>query len=168
MLALVSIPLDRLDAAAAARPVQPHDAGLREALLAGERLHRELRPDLARAYLAQLRPLFDEGTRLTQLVEGGEVRALALWRVFHTTCCGRRLEVDDLVTAAAATRLRGYGATLLDALEAKARALGCPTITLNSATRRGRAHRFYFRRGYTVLGFQFSKDRAPHRSLTAV
>jgi GNAT superfamily N-acetyltransferase len=57
----------------------------------------------------------------------------------------------------AATRSRGHGKTLLAWLEARARDAGCPTITLHSATHRARAHRFYFREGYHILAFHFSK-----------
>src|SRR5512141_2448322 len=112
----------------------------RAALARGEALHRELRPHLEADYVAQLERMFAEGAHLVQLVDEGEPRALAVWRLFHTTYCGRRLEVEDLVTASAA-RSHGYGKTLLGWLEARARAAGCPTITLHSATHRDRAHR---------------------------
>lgn len=129
----------------------------RAALLAGEALHRELRPELEEDYVAQLDRIFGEGARLVHLVDGGVPRALALWRLFHTTYCGRRLEVEDLVTAEAA-RSAGHGKTLLAWLEARARVEGCPTITLHSATHRDRAHRFYFREGFHILAFHFSKS----------
>jgi GNAT superfamily N-acetyltransferase len=48
-------------------------------------------------------------------------------------------------------------AALLRWLEARARVEGCPTITLHSATHRDRAHRFYFREGYRILAFHFTK-----------
>lgn len=68
--------------------------------------------------------MFEEGARLTQLVDQGEVQALAVWRVFHTTYCGRRLEIEDLVTSSS-HRSKGYGATLLHWLEGRGRALNC-------------------------------------------
>lgn len=129
---------------------------LRAAIARGEGLHRELRPLLEPDYVAQMERMFGEGARLVQLVDHGEPRALAVWRMFHTTYCGRRLEVEDLVTAEAA-RSHGHGKTLLAWLEARARDAGCPTITLHSATHRDRAHRFYFREGFHILAFHFSK-----------
>ena len=39
-----------------------------------------------------------EGAGVMQVVDLGEVRALAVWRTFLTTYCGRRFEIDDLVT----------------------------------------------------------------------
>jgi len=97
------------------------------ALARGEALHRELRPDIPDNYVAYLEHMLDEGARIVQLVDAGEPRAIAVWRLFHTTYCGRRLEVEDLVTAAC-HRSSGYGATILGWLEARARDAGCPTI----------------------------------------
>lgn len=134
----------------------PDDAALGAMLAEGEALHRQLRPDLQADYFGQMRTMFGEGARIAQLFDDGQVRALALWRVFHTTYCGRRLEVEDLVTDDA-SRSRGHGAALLDWLEAKGRELGCPTITLHSAVHRARAHRFYFRQGFHIMAFHFSK-----------
>lgn len=132
-------------------------AGGSAALARGEALHRELRPDIPDNYVAYLEHMLDEGARIVQLVDAGEPRAIAVWRLFHTTYCGRRLEVEDLVTAAS-HRSSGYGATILGWLEARARDAGCPTITLHSATHRDRAHRFYFRQGYKILAFHFTKS----------
>jgi hypothetical protein len=143
---------EMIDARGAA--IQPADR--QAALLRGERLHRELRPALGDDYGAVLHVMFGEGARLVQLVDAGEPRAIAVWRLFHTTYCGRRLEVEDLVTSET-DRSKGYGATLLHWLEARARYEGCPTITLHSATHRDRAHRFYFREGFHILAFHFSK-----------
>jgi len=131
-------------------------ADRRAAIARGEGLHRELRPLLEADYVAQIERMFGEGARLVQLVDTGQPRAIAVWRLFHTTYCGRRLEVEDLVTAEA-TRSHGHGKTLVGWLEARARAEGCPTITLHSATHRDRAHRFYFREGFHILAFHFSK-----------
>jgi GNAT superfamily N-acetyltransferase len=145
--------LQRIDAAANTAPLESY----RDALHAGQALHRQLRPKLSDDYVGQLEAMFGEGARLTQLVDGGEVRALALWRAFHTTYAGYRLEIDDLVTDEAA-RSRGYGATLLAWLEGHGRTFGCDVLTLNSATHRGDAHRFYFRQGYKIAAFHFGKD----------
>lgn len=126
-------------------------------LLRGETVHRQLRPDLDTDYVAQIERMIGEGARLAQLVENDEVRAIALWRVFETTYCGRRLEIEDLVSDQT-RRSSGHGASMLHWLEEKAKALGCPTLTLISATHRGRAHRFYFREGYEITAFHFVRQ----------
>ena len=131
-------------------------ASRRSLLLEGETLHRQLRPALDADYPGQIERMFGEGARLAQLVDEGEVRAIGLWRVFETTYCGRRLEIEDLVSSEA-HRSRGYGAALLRWFDHQAVALGCPTTTLHSAVHRDRAHRFYFREGFHILGFHFSR-----------
>lgn len=126
-------------------------------LIRGERVHRQLRPDLDKDYASQIERMTAEGARLAQLVEGNEVFAIALWRVFETTYCGRRLEIEDLVSDEE-RRSEGHGASLLRWLDGKAKSLGCRTITLISATHRRRAHRFYFREEYEITAFHFVRQ----------
>jgi len=147
---------DRIDFRASAPLSVDDPAARRPLLLQGETLHRQLRPALDADYPAQIERMIGEGARLVQLVDEGEVRAIGLWRVFETTYCGRRLEIEDLVSSEA-HRSRGYGAALLCWFDARAVALKCPTTTLHSAVHRDRAHRFYFREGFHILGFHFSR-----------
>jgi GNAT superfamily N-acetyltransferase len=144
--------IERIDAHGRLTPI----ADPRAALLEGEAVHRELRPALQADYAGWMDVMFEEGARLIQLADADGVRGVAVWRMFHTTYAGLRMEVDDLVTAEAA-RSSGYGAVLLDFIEAKARALGCQSLTLNSAVHRERAHRFYFRQRFAIFAFHFSK-----------
>jgi GNAT superfamily N-acetyltransferase len=146
--------VDRIDAAGLARPVP--ESELRAALLQGEALHRAFRPKLPDDYLARLIEMAREGAGVMHLVDDDQVRALAVWRTFLTTYCGRRFEVDDLVTAEG-QRSKGYGAILIKALETKARSLSCDAVMLASATWRVDAHRFYFRERYAIDAFQFCK-----------
>jgi len=146
--------VNRIDIAGS--PLSLPETGIEDALRQGEALHREFRPTLTSDYVAYIRQMAREGASLIQLVDENEVRAIAIWRTFLTTYCGRRFEVDDLVTAPA-YRSRRYGATLLKTLEAKAHSLSCDAVKLTSATWRVDAHRFYFRERYTIDAFQFSK-----------
>ena len=132
-------------------------AGDDDLLAEGEALHRAFRPNMGADYRAHMTAMFAEGAGLIQLADGDTVRALAVWRAFHTTYCGYRLEIDDLVTDET-QRSKGFGATLLAFVEAKARAMGCDTLTLNSGTQRIRAHGFYFREGLHIHAFHFTKD----------
>lgn len=146
--------LERIDASGALLAIDQTDRArlLRE----GEAAHRQLRAILPEDYAGYLEKVFADGARLTQLVDGGAVRAIAVWRAYHTTYAMRRLEIDDLVTAGA-DRSRGYGATLVAFVEGRARALGCTTLCLNSATFRADAHRFYFRERFHIGAFHFMK-----------
>lgn len=146
--------LERIDAIG--EPLPLPEGQLAAALLQGEVLHRAFRPDLAGDYVAHMQRMAGEGAGIVQLVDAGEVRAIAVWRTFLTTYCGRRFEIDDLVTAQS-HRSKGYGATLVRALEAKARSLACDAVMLSSATHRVDAHRFYFRERYSISAFLFTK-----------
>jgi GNAT superfamily N-acetyltransferase len=116
----------------------------------------QLRPSLERAsYVALVRGLMaSDGFRLASLVDQGEVRAVAGYRIMHMLYCGRLLYVDDFVTDAR-VRSRGYGARLLDWLKATGRAQGCVELQLISRVVREQAHRFYFREGLGIECFQF-------------
>ena len=144
--------IDRIDANGLALPLADTESALRQ----GEALHRDFRPHINGEYIAFLQRMAAEGAGVTQLFDGGEVRAIAVWRHYLTTYCGRRFEVDDLVTAPE-QRSKGYGATLIEALEAKARALSCNVVMLVSATHRVDAHRFYFRERFAIASFLFVK-----------
>jgi len=149
---MTDLPFHRIDRAGQAVPVNDR----RQALLEGEALHRQLRPLLEPDYPDQIERMFGEGAQLVQLFDEGQVRAIGLWRVFHTTYCGRRLEIEDLVSDEA-SRSRGHGAALLRWFDARAVELECPTTTLHSGTHRDRAHRFYFREGFHILAYHFSR-----------
>lgn len=154
-----SKPMDQLSIGrinAVGVPLPIPESELSAALRQGESLHREFRPNIVGDYLTHMRQMADEGAGIVQLVDEGDVCAIAVWRAFLTTYCGRRFEIDDLVTAEG-RRSRGYGAALIRALEAKARSLDCDVVMLASATRRIEAHRFYFRERYGIGAFLFSK-----------
>ena len=127
-----------------------------EWLARAEGVHRQLRPGLSADYAARLRAVFANGGRMAAVTEGGEVRAVALWRLIENTYEGRRLYVDDLVTDAA-QRSQGFGRMLFDWLQAKALQLGCDVIALDSGVQRAGAHKFYFREGMHVPSFCFRK-----------
>lgn len=71
--------------------------------------------------------------------------------------CGEYMDVDNVVVEES-LRSRGIGAQMMTWLEDKARDLGCKVVVLDSYITFAGAHRFYFRRGYHILGFHFSKE----------
>jgi GNAT superfamily N-acetyltransferase len=121
-----------------------------------EALHRTLRPALPADYAGLLRTMFREGAAMAVLHDAGKPLALAVFRHHHTTFQGLRFYVDDLVTDEA-LRGAGHGAALLDWCEARARALGCDTLALDSGVQRAPAHRFYFRLRFAIASFGFTK-----------
>lgn len=152
--------VDRIDAAGNALPLLRSE--IESALRQGEAFHRMFRQQIEGDYVAHLRQMAAEGAFLLQLVHENEVRAIAVWRSYLTTYCGRRFEIDDLLTAEG-HRSKGYGATMIRALEAKARLLACAAVMLTSATWRVDAHRFYFRERFAINAFQFNKPLPQHQ-----
>ena len=134
----------------AARLVEP--AWLAKA----ESVHRQLRPQLPVNYVVRLSEIFAGGARMALVVDGNAVLCVALWRLIENTYEGCRLYVDDLVSDES-RRSQGAGKMMLDWLEAKATALGCDALALDSGVQRDRAHRFYFREGMHITSFSFRK-----------
>ena len=135
------------------------DAGAvtdRQWLARAESVHRQLRPQLPTEYAARLAEIFANGTRLAVVVDDAAVVSVALWRLIENTAEGRRLYVDDLVSDEA-RRSQGAGKMMLDWLAAKATALRCDVLALDSGVQRQHAHRFYFRAGMHIPSFCFRK-----------
>lgn len=107
----------------------------------------------ARRRLRSLRA--DPGTRVFVAVVGDEIAGLAGAQVAPV------LEHDAppcrLIALVVSDRFRrkGVGAALVTAVEAEARARGCPAVVLTTARNRHDAHAFYRRLGYEDTGLRF-------------
>jgi len=120
---------------------------------------RQLRPHFEQedAFIVQVRrQMAQERWRLAFVEDGGEVAAVAGFRLLECLATGKTLYVDDLVTSED-RRSKGHGENLMRWLEAHARKLGCQTFSLDSGTQRTGAHKFYFRMGMTIPSFHFAK-----------
>ena len=121
-----------------------------------ERVHRQLRPQLPGDYAAKMARVFDAGGRLCVAVKADAVVGVVVWRGYEDTAFGQFFYVDDLVTDEAERSL-GVGAALLSHCERIARELGYASLVLDSGVQRGRAHKFYFQRGYVIDAYSFVK-----------
>jgi GNAT superfamily N-acetyltransferase len=116
---------------------------------------RELRPHLTAESLASIYAEgYSQGLRFTGAYVDSACLGVAGWRIVATTFCGRKLTIDDLVTAATA-RSHGLGRALLTELHQRARAADCRLLDLDSATHRADAHRFYMRERMSIGAFHF-------------
>jgi len=122
-----------------------------------ERVHRQLRPQLAPDYVGKMQAVFGSGGEMCVVAEGALVVGVAVFRYYENTFSGRKFYVDDLITDEA-FRSGGIGHAMLAFLEKLARARGCDSLELDSGTQRTRAHRFYFREGFVIPAFVFRKD----------
>jgi len=122
-----------------------------------ERVHRQLRPQLAPDYVGKMQAVFGSGGEMCVVAEGALVVGVAVFRYYENTFSGRKFYVDDLITDEA-FRSGGIGHAMLAFLEKLARARGCDSLELDSGTQRTRAHKFYFREGFVIPAFVFRKD----------
>jgi GNAT superfamily N-acetyltransferase len=74
--------------------------------------------------------------------------------------CGRMMHVDSFVVDAH-LRGGGVGGALVAWLEAHALAQGCSRIILDAYVHNAASHRFYFKHGFTIVGFHFNKMLHP-------
>ena len=131
-----------------------NDADLRRSY----RVMAQLRPHLSEeAYVARVHHQEQhDNYRVVALYEGGEVRAVAGYRVATGLALGRYLYVDDLVTDAEG-RSHGHGKALLAWMEAEGKAQGCENLVLDSGVQRHAAHRFYLRERMDIACYNFRK-----------
>lgn len=129
-----------------------------ELLARAESVHRQLRPQIPEDYAGRMGEVFQGGAEMAVAVADAEVAGVLLFRVMLDTMSGRFLYINDLV-ADSSGRGKGVGKALMDFAVAEAGRRGCVSVQLSSGTQREQAHRFYFREGFTIKAFSFS--RAP-------
>ncbi len=127
-----------------------------ELLANAELIHRELRPSIEPDYVGKMARIFQQGGRMAVALEADEILGLAVWRAYENTFSRLRFYCDDLVTTSA-RRSSGVGQALIDHMVSHAKRLGAESLSLDSGTQRTDAHRFYFRSGFVIPAFAFSK-----------
>jgi GNAT superfamily N-acetyltransferase len=83
--------------------------------------------------------------------------AIAGYWVTTKFYCGRYLELDNVIVNQT-IRSKGIGKFVCDRLEEEARKFGCTTVVLDTYVKNDKAHKFYMREGYRIVGFHFIKD----------
>jgi GNAT superfamily N-acetyltransferase len=122
-------------------------------------LLRQLNPNLTPAlYHERLSIIVAQGHYFQIVAMDGE-RALGLAGIWigMQLWCGKFLEVDNVVVDAEA-RGSGVGTLLMEWAESKARQENCAMIRLDTYVTLEQAQRFYFARGFKILGFHMTKD----------
>ncbi len=92
--------------------------------------------------------------------EAGELVAACSYWIGARFYCGRMMHVDSFVVDAT-RRSGGLGSTLLNWLEETARQEGCTRLILDAYVNNDASHRFYFRQGFSIVGFHFNKMLEP-------
>ncbi len=121
------------------------------------KLLKQLRADLddGEAGVAKIRRQMAQGYRMMASYSGQDPVSLAGYRFVENTVRGKTLYVDDLVTDANA-RSKRHGEALIAALADEARDAGCTALVLDSSVSNAKAHRFYLKAGFDIVGFHFA------------
>lgn len=130
-----------------------------EEVLASYKLMKQLRHQLAEeTYLFRIRQLqLEYGYRLINLIEDGEAKASAGYRMCDSLAWGKYLYVDDLITDEA-SRSIGYAKQLFDWLDEEIKSNKCVAMHLDSGVHRYDAHRFYLNRKMRITCHHFEKS----------
>ncbi|MCI5055420.1 MAG: GNAT family N-acetyltransferase [Flavobacteriales bacterium] len=73
---------------------------------------------------------------------------------------GKQIEIDNVVVAKN-QKSKGLGATLLENMKEWARNNHCETMELNAYVQNNRAHKFYFKDDFKIIGYHFQKSLSP-------
>jgi GNAT superfamily N-acetyltransferase len=120
------------------------------------RVMAQLRPHLIEnEFVPRVRRQQAGGYVLVYVEDGGDVLAVAGFRLIENLIGTRILYVDDLVTAEG-RRSHGHGAALLEWMGARARAEGCTHLELDCGVQRFDAHRFYLQNRMLITAHHLS------------
>jgi len=106
---------------------------------------------------ARLHELFDyQNYRCFGWEEDGKLVAMCGAWTLTKLYSGKQLEIDNFAVADD-WQSKGIGAKLMKELEAKCEGEGFHSIELNAYVNNSAGHKFYFRSGYSIVGFHFIK-----------
>ena len=108
----------------------------------------------------QFEPLLKEmrarGYRCIGAFAAGELLGIMGFWIGFRFWCRKYIDIDNVIVDAN-HRSRGIGSKMLKHVEKIAREENCYMAVLDSYTTAQNAHRFYFREGYAILGYHFTK-----------
>lgn len=117
-----------------------------------------LRPMLIKEeFIDLIRTMQKEGYVLLYLSENDNVVSVAGYRFTTMLYCGKMLYIDDLSTLET-HRGKGYASVLLKHIYKIANDHNCKSVQLDSGPGRSNAHRLYFKEGFLISAFHFSKQ----------
>ncbi len=103
--------------------------------------------------LAEMRP---RGYRCIGAYLSGELVGIMGFWISFRFWCRKYIDIDNVVVDEK-HRGRGIGRKMLLWVEKEGRRENCQMAVLDSYTTAQKAHRFYFREGYAILGYHFTK-----------
>jgi GNAT superfamily N-acetyltransferase len=103
-----------------------------------------------------LKEMLARGYRCIGAFDGRQLVGICGFWVGYRFWCHKFIDLDNVIVDEAA-RSRGIGQKMVAWVEKEAKKQGCNLAGLDSYTTAHAAHRFYFREGYSILGYHFTK-----------
>lgn len=121
-------------------------------------LVKQSNPEMTRRqFETLLGAMLNEGYRCIGAYQGKKLVGVAGFWVGWRFWCGKYIDIDNVVVGKA-YRGQAIGQQMMRWVEKEGKRLKCVIAVLDSYTRSHRSHRFYFREGYVILGYHFTKD----------
>jgi GNAT superfamily N-acetyltransferase len=120
----------------------------------------QLRPHLKNEneYVQTIQRLMcQHGYQLVAVIDDGQVKAVAGYRITESLAWGKYFYVDDLITDEN-SRKNGYAQKLWDWLLDEAKNNDCGQFHLDSGVNRFDAHRFYLKHGLDITCHHFQMN----------
>lgn len=120
---------------------------------------RQLNPDMPEdVFHERLEVMIKKGYRCAAVVDeyGGFLGIAGFW-ILTRFWCGTHVDIDNVVVDER-HRGNGIGKLLFAWVEELARREGLTFAVLDAYTTNYASHRFYFREGYIIRGYHFTKD----------
>ena len=120
-------------------------------------LIKQLNPKLGKKqFEGYLRDMVAQGYRCVAAYDKGNLIGVCGFWFGVRFWCGPFIDLDNVVVDQK-IRSKGIGKKLVAWVEKEAKRVGCTQVGLDSYTISQSAHRFYFREGYSILGYHFVK-----------
>ncbi len=103
-----------------------------------------------------LSEMLPKGYRCVGAYEAGALVGIMGFWIGHRFWCKKYIDIDNAIVAES-HRSKGIGKRLLAWVEKEAKSQNCTMAGLDSYTTAHKAHRFYLREGYCILGYHIIK-----------
>ncbi|MFR0679201.1 GNAT family N-acetyltransferase [Dysgonomonas mossii] len=122
-------------------------------------LGQQLNPSLSTdQILGRLTQMFEyPNYRCFGLYIGQELMGIVSGWITVRLYSGKQIELDNAIIESS-VQSQGLGKFFFDSVEAWAKQNQCCTIELNTYIENSKSHKFYFKEGYSILGFHFQKQ----------
>lgn len=119
-----------------------------------KQLNKRMSP---KQFEALLKEMQERGYRCVGAYKNNTLVGAAGFWVGYRFWCRKYIDIDNVVVDEK-HRAKGIGKKMVQWIEREGRKQSCESAMLDCYTSHHDSHRFYFREGYTIIGYHFTKD----------